>query len=255
MKKFLSIISIISIISLSSFSVYAADWERYNTGSYIDNASIIQIKDGSYNFRYRILKGQKRIAEEEIVPQAAYAILNANIDCQKGIMFNKSISMYDENHQFLYGKEYKPAEISKISILPYSDEKILSDYVCTYFMKKVLKTKIQKETKITNEDVDLSGYMAELQRSVKSSWNPVEIKENEQVVIMFSVNREGNLTGEIKIVQSSGNRVLDESAIQAIKDAEPFYPLPKRYIGSKIDVEFTFDYKTLEKKKKKKKSN
>ncbi len=234
----------------------AAEWEKYNTGAYIDTTSIKQANDGSYNFRYRIINGQKILEDEEIKQysnQAAYTILNANIDCQRGTMYRKGMAIYNIDNQYIYGREYKSTDINnKHYIDPYSEEKVLSDYVCTYFMNRILKTKIKKESTITNEEVDLTGYMAELERSVKSNWVASEIKENEKTVVLFSVNRNGDIIGDIKVIKSSGNEENDAKAIQAVKASEPFYPLPKQYNGNKIDVEYTFDYKMIEKKEKKK---
>ena len=56
------------------------------------------------------------------------------------------------------------------------------------------------------------------------------------------VARDGHPTN-VQIEQSSGVPSLDISAVRALQRIDTFGPLPSDYSGSKISVEFWFDYK------------
>jgi protein TonB len=47
----------------------------------------------------------------------------------------------------------------------------------------------------------------------------------------------------VQIEQSSGVPSLDQSAVRALQRIDTFGPLPAGYSGSKVSVEFWFDYK------------
>jgi TonB family protein len=46
---------------------------------------------------------------------------------------------------------------------------------------------------------------------------------------------------KLDLVRSSGNQDTDQAAIDAVKRAAPFDPLPSDYRGTNVDIKFTFD--------------
>jgi TonB family protein len=67
------------------------------------------------------------------------------------------------------------------------------------------------------------------------SWAP-------RVVVTFDILRDGTVTN-IQLTQSSNNRSLDTSAIRAVQSSSPLLALPAAYSGSRVSVEFYFDYR------------
>ncbi len=43
------------------------------------------------------------------------------------------------------------------------------------------------------------------------------------------------------IARSSGNSILDESALEAIRACDPMPPLPERFSGDHIDIKINFN--------------
>lgn len=91
------------------------------------------------------------------------------------------------------------------------------------------------------KEPDFGPYMRELQRAIKRRWTPPKGDKSKRVVLLFKVSGDGRLLS-IKINTSSGNPSSDRAAINAVKSAAPFRPLPPEYKGSDIDIQFTFDY-------------
>lgn len=65
------------------------------------------------------------------------------------------------------------------------------------------------------------------------------------VKVEFTILAEGKLK-KVKVVKSSGKRILDQATIKAIKQAAPFPPIPKalRMKETKINLAVVFELKT-----------
>ncbi len=47
------------------------------------------------------------------------------------------------------------------------------------------------------------------------------------------------------MIKSSGNLKTDKAALEAVKLASPFRPLPADFKGESVDVQFIFDYNVM----------
>lgn len=92
----------------------------------------------------------------------------------------------------------------------------------------------------SSQDVDLTSYLNKLKQRVQQQWLPGMSQSNRRTVLNFTINRSGEVNN-LNIVQTSGFRVTDEVALNAIQRAAPFAPLPTGYRKNYIDIEFTFD--------------
>jgi protein TonB len=89
-------------------------------------------------------------------------------------------------------------------------------------------------------------YVQGVQRKVSENWLKYEVDPKistaQRVYITFDVARDGHPMN-VQVEQSSGVPSLDISASRAIQRIDTFGPLPPEYSGSKVSVEFWFDYK------------
>lgn len=88
---------------------------------------------------------------------------------------------------------------------------------------------------------DFGPYIAELQRRIKRNWTPPSDDRDKRIVAMFTIARDGRLLS-LRIQNSSGVKVADEAALNAIRASAPFRQLPPNFRGNDIDVQFIFDY-------------
>jgi protein TonB len=88
-------------------------------------------------------------------------------------------------------------------------------------------------------------YVQVIQKKVSENWLKYEVDPRistaERVYITFDVARDGH-PFNVKVEQSSGVPSLDISATRALQRIDTFGPLPADYGGSKISVEYWFDY-------------
>jgi len=89
-------------------------------------------------------------------------------------------------------------------------------------------------------------YVQVIQKKVHDNWLGYEIDphihEASRVYLTFDIGRDGR-PSHVQVEQSSGVPSLDISAIRALQRIDTFGPLPPDYPGSKVSVEFWFDYK------------
>jgi protein TonB len=89
-------------------------------------------------------------------------------------------------------------------------------------------------------------YVQAVQRKVSENWLKYEvdptIHEANRVYVTFDIARDGH-PSNVQIEQSSGVPSLDRSAVYAVQRIDTFGPLPPEYSGSRVSVEFWFDYK------------
>ncbi|MBP3846357.1 TonB family protein [bacterium] len=88
---------------------------------------------------------------------------------------------------------------------------------------------------------DFGPYMRELQRRIKMNWDPPKGNESKRVVLLFKIAKDGRLLS-CSVFKSSGLQNADAAALNAVKLAAPFRPLPPEFKGQSIDIQFTFDY-------------
>jgi protein TonB len=87
-------------------------------------------------------------------------------------------------------------------------------------------------------------YVQAISNKISSNWYQIEIGPNvgqHRVYITFDIQRDGTPTN-VRIEQSSGVPALDQSTIRAVQRIDTFGSLPAGYSGSKVSVEFWFDY-------------
>ena len=85
-----------------------------------------------------------------------------------------------------------------------------------------------------------------MQQKVSENWLKYEIdpriSDAQRVYLTFDITR-GGQPANVEVEQSSGVPSLDQSAVRAIQRIDTFGPLPSDYSGSKVSVEFWFDFK------------
>ena len=91
-------------------------------------------------------------------------------------------------------------------------------------------------------EADFGPYMSKIQKDIKKNWNPPKGNESAQVVVLFSIYKDGHVGKDIKILKSSGKKTVDIAATDAIQKTSPFEPLPQQFSGEKVDIQFSFDY-------------
>lgn len=87
---------------------------------------------------------------------------------------------------------------------------------------------------------DFSDYMKNVQEKLSTTWQPPDFMEEGHVRVYFKLNRQGRVMNAT-IIESSGNDIYDESALEAIKDCAPFGDFPEDSLKEFISIKYSFD--------------
>jgi TonB family protein len=89
------------------------------------------------------------------------------------------------------------------------------------------------------------AYMRMLRDRIESIWKYPEEAARRRLTgdlyIKFVIRRNGKLD-KVELVRTSGHRELDEAAIQALKKADPYWPLPENYDKEVLEITGHFIY-------------
>lgn len=109
------------------------------------------------------------------------------------------------------------------------------------------KEEVKPDRGITFDTNELKyySYMQRLKDKIEGIWKyPPEAAEKGiygDLYIRFTIKKNGKL-GNIELLRTSGYRSLDDAAMKALKDAEPFWPLPEEWKKEDLIITGHFIY-------------
>lgn len=249
MKKILFILCLILI----NVPVLATNWHEYEENFFVDISSIRQMQEDFYTVWYQQLNNNSSIFkkyEKQYNKKVSRIVRRVSVNCVSDTIEESAFLVYDNNSNVIYRKDFKDKEKKEIYAAPDTEEEKLLNYVCSFDLTnnaKYNKSGSKKSLKEANKNnsINFEPFMKKLQKKIKNNWYPPKGSSNKIVIVFFSITKDGNLDGDIKIIKSSADREADNAAIKAIKNSLPFEPLPENFEDDKVDIQFTFDYKIL----------
>lgn len=109
------------------------------------------------------------------------------------------------------------------------DQKIIGDIA-----RKDTVKEFGKDNAITfnTREYRYAGYMRKLKEKIENIWiYPPEARARGlygDLKIRFVIEKDGRI-GLIELVRTSGYKMLDDAALKALKDGEPYWPLPEEW--------------------------
>ena len=89
------------------------------------------------------------------------------------------------------------------------------------------------------KSVEYIRYVNYMQATLKGNWAWAGPKRNLKALVRFGVKENGEITG-VKIVQSSGDPLYDESVLRAVRKSSPLTAPPENHRKEFADVEYSF---------------
>jgi hypothetical protein len=100
------------------------------------------------------------------------------------------------------------------------------------------------DTSVVN--VNYGMYMEKMKSDIRNKWRPPQGLEQHRVVTTFEIMRDGVIF-EPAVTESSGIPAVDQSALDALKEASPLDPLPAGAPRSIAIRRYVFDWKVVQK--------
>ena len=88
----------------------------------------------------------------------------------------------------------------------------------------------------------IDQYVSNLKTNILANWHVPNDMNNYSTVVVFRVLNNGQLEG-VKLLQSSGSKLIDNASIYAVQTSAPFKPFPASYPVAYIDIQINFDEK------------
>ena len=143
---------------------------------------------------------------------------------------NRSDPLPDKGLKAVGGKETDPLFLF--------DREVIEKYA-----RKIPRP--QKGLTFDTSEFKHRGYMRMLREKIEGIWKYPKKAARQGIsgdlYIMFSINKNGEL-GDVEILRTSGHRNLDRAAVKALKDAEPFWPLPDDWPEDRLEIKGHFVY-------------
>jgi TonB family protein len=94
--------------------------------------------------------------------------------------------------------------------------------------------------------VDFGQYISKLVDAVRKNWYasmPQEVYDGARgrTVVLLRIQADGKIVN-ISIESGSGSNLLDQAAMNGVRSANPFDPLPPKFKGPYVDLRFAFWY-------------
>ena len=129
---------------------------------------------------------------------------------------------------------------------PKADQKAKDTKQAKASSPKTNTTGLAKGMKILSSEGGVpsdSYYLALILSKISQNWNnPYQGKrETVRAQVYFRIDKNGKLQ-EVKIENSSGDAIFDQSALRAVYEAKVFPPLPEEMKLSNLGVHFEFEY-------------
>ncbi|WP_081639317.1 energy transducer TonB [Hippea alviniae] len=110
---------------------------------------------------------------------------------------------------------------------------------------KSKNVKREATVSIGTQSIKYASYMQHIKHKIQNVWiypqEAIQTGQQGRLLILFSIGKDGSLV-KLKLLRSSGYPLLDKAALQAVKDAAPFPPLPKRFGVDVLNIYATFEY-------------
>jgi len=108
-----------------------------------------------------------------------------------------------------------------------------------------VKRKEESGVTFSTKELKYYSYMMKLKGRIERIWRypPEAVRRGlyGDPYIRFTIKKNGYL-GSVELVRTSGYRELDEAAIQALRDGEPYWPLPEKWDMDGLTITGHFVY-------------
>jgi len=99
---------------------------------------------------------------------------------------------------------------------------------------------------LNSQELKYVSYLSKIKKKIEPKWHYPESAQKMglqgKLALYFSILRDGRMD-RLKLLSSSGQPLLDEGALKAVREAAPYYPLPDRLKITRLNILATFEYK------------
>lgn len=198
-----------------------------------------------------LVKYRRRPPEKELMPKTLHGAGTGDYEKSRTDS-NNSLSPIKEKHASRKGENKSSSTPSKEQGLVQPDKEGSTLAPHSYLFDKNTIEKFAREGSAAKKGLTFDtsefkhrGYMRMLKERIEDVWKyPAEAAKqgiSGDLYMKFSIKKDGRIA-EIELLRTSGHRELDEAAMKAVKNAEPFWPLPEDWDKDILEIKGHFIY-------------
>ncbi len=111
------------------------------------------------------------------------------------------------------------------------------------------RVKKEETVDLGSIDIKYTFYLKRIKKKIEDIWiypqAAFEREEEGTAVVKFSIGESGDITAN-QIIESSGSDYLDEGALDVVRSAAPYDPLPSEFNISQLNIVARFQYKLVD---------
>jgi TonB family protein len=111
------------------------------------------------------------------------------------------------------------------------------------------RVKKEETVDLGSIDIKYASYLKIIKKKIEDIWiypqAAFEREEEGTAVVRFSIGDSGNLTAS-QVIESSGSNYLDQGALDVVRSAAPYDPLPLDFNISQLNIVARFQYKLVD---------
>ncbi len=161
---------------------------------------------------------------------------------------NRGIEKSEEQREAIPSESLKKEkEFSRIQPERRTADIFDRDVIAKFSREKTMTSKSEASQGLSFSTKEFNdwGYLERLKEKIERVWQyPLQAAQRGifgDLYIRFTIDKKGKLVN-IELLRTSGYRMLDDAAIQALKDAQPFWPLPEDWQRDSLTITGHFIY-------------
>lgn len=99
---------------------------------------------------------------------------------------------------------------------------------------------VESASRQTTDEQQMADYVDQVRQQVKDNWKLPQDYVFQRIIAVLMIDRDGTLLGS-NLKQSSGDKVVDKAALQAINTAGVFPKAPANVPSLPVTIEYIFD--------------
>jgi protein TonB len=186
----------------------------------------------------------ERISPPKTKKEPLRAILKKR-QAKQRVIEEQPETIFGDKREVSGDSEHEPSE-EGMALAPEEPGSILFDKetIEKYARRRTPETK-GKGLTFSIPELKHRGYLRMLKDKIEGIWEYPEEAARKGITgdlyITFTILKDGTL-GEVRLIRTSGYEDLDEAAMNAVKEAAPYWPLPDDWEGDKLTITGHFIY-------------
>jgi protein TonB len=186
----------------------------------------------------------ERISQVKTKKEPLRAILRKR-QAKQRVIEEQPETIFGDEQEASGNSEHEPSEEGMALALEEPGSILFDKEIIEKYARRRTSENTGKGLTFSIPELKHRGYLRMLKDKIEDIWKYPEEAARKGITgdlyITFSILKDGTL-GDVRLIRTSGYEDLDEAAMNAVKEAAPYWPLPDDWEGDKLTITGHFIY-------------